>query len=78
MMAQDFQDLTGQVIKKVVSLAQELEAGLMNVLVQVIPETKRTEEVASLMNGPVVNSEGRTDVVVNQEQVDDLLDSLGF
>ena len=70
--------MTGQVIKKVVSLAQELEAGLMNVLVQVIPETKRTEEVASLMNGPVVNSEGRTDVVVNQEQVDDLLDSLGF
>ncbi len=78
MMAQDFQDLTGQVIKKVVSLAQELESGLMNVLVQVMPETKRTEEVASLMNGPVVNSEGRTDVVVNQEQVDDLLDSLGF
>lgn len=78
MMAQDFQDLTGQVIKKVVSLAQELESGLMNVLLQVMPETKRTEEVASLMNGPVVNSEGRTDVVVNQEQVDDLLDSLGF
>lgn len=78
MMAQDFQDLTGQVIKKVVCLAQELESGLMNVLVQVMPETKRTEEVTSLMNGPVVNSEGRTDVVVNQEQVDDLLDSLGF
>ena len=78
MMAQDFQDLTGQVIKKVVSLAQELESGLMNVLVQVMPETKRTEEVASLMNGPVVNAEGRTDIVVNQEQVDDLLDSLGF
>lgn len=78
MMAQDFQDLTGQVIKKVVLLAQELEAGLMNVLLEVLPETKRTEEVASLMNGPVVNSEGRTDVVVNQKQVDDLLDSLGF
>src|SRR6185369_10387211 len=37
-----------------------------------------TDEVNSLMNGPVVNAEGRTDVVVNQEQVDDLLDSLGF
>jgi len=78
MMAQDFQDLTGQVIKKVVALAQELESGLMNVLIEVVPETKRTEEVASLMNGPVINAEGRTDVVVNQEQVDDLLDSLGF
>src|SRR6185369_3096619 len=78
MMAQDFQDLTGQVIKKIVALAQELEAGLMTVLLEVVPETRRTDEVNSLMNGPVVNAEGRTDVVVNQEQVDDLLDSLGF
>lgn len=78
MMAQDFQDLTGQVIKKIVSLAQELESSLMAVLIEVLPEAKRTEEVASLMNGPVINAEGRTDVVVNQEQVDDLLDSLGF
>lgn len=78
MMAQDFQDLTGQVIKKVVALAQELEAGLMGVLLEVVPETKRTGEVTSLMNGPVVNAEGRADVVVNQAQVDDLLDSLGF
>ena len=78
MMAQDFQDLTGQVIKKVVALAQDLEAGLMGALLDVLPETRRTEEVASLMNGPAVNAEGRTDVVVNQEQVDDLLDSLGF
>jgi chemotaxis protein CheZ len=78
MMAQDFQDLTGQVIKKIVSLAQELESSLMSVLLEVVPETKRTEEVTSLMNGPVVRAEGRTDVVVNQEQVDDLLDSLGF
>ena len=78
MMAQDFQDLTGQVIKKIVILAQELETGLMSVLIDVVPEAKRTEEVATLMNGPVINAEGRTDVVINQEQVDDLLDSLGF
>ena len=78
MMAQDFQDLTGQVIKKIVVLAQDLESNLMGVLLEVVPETKRTEEVTSLMNGPVVRAEGRTDVVVNQGQVDDLLDSLGF
>ena len=78
MMAQDFQDLTGQVIKKIVTLAQTLESGLMSVLVDVVPATKRTEEVTSLMNGPVINAEGRTDVVANQKQVDDLLDSLGF
>lgn len=78
MMAQDFQDLTGQVIKKIVALAQDLESGLMNVLIEVLPDTKKTDEVTSLMNGPVINAAGRTDVVVNQEQVDDLLDSLGF
>lgn len=78
MMAQDFQDLTGQVIKKIVGLAQNLESGLMGVLIEVVPETRRTHQVDSLMNGPVVNAEGRSDVVVNQQQVDDLLDSLGF
>ena len=78
MMAQDFQDLTGQVIKKIVSLAQNLENGLMNALIEVVPEARRTQEVDSLMNGPVINAEGRSDVVVNQQQVDDLLDSLGF
>lgn len=78
MMAQDFQDLTGQVIKKIFTLAQELESGLMSVLLEVVPDKKKTDEVANLMNGPVVNPEGRNDVVVNQAQVDDLLDSLGF
>ncbi len=78
MMAQDFQDLTGQVIKKVVTLAQDLEAQLMGILIETIPGEKRTESVTSLLNGPVVNAEGRSDVVVSQQQVDDLLDSLGF
>ena len=78
MMAQDFQDLTGQVIKKIVGLAQDLESGLMNVLIETVPGEKKTESVKSLLNGPVVNPEGRTDVVASQKQVDDLLDSLGF
>ena len=78
MMAQDFQDLTGQVIKKVVSLAQNLESQLMSLLVETMPGDKRTESVQTLLNGPVVNAEGRADVVVSQQQVDELLDSLGF
>jgi chemotaxis protein CheZ len=78
MMAQDFQDLTGQVIKKVVALAQDLESQLMAVLIETMPGTKRTNSVNSLLNGPVINAEGRTDVVGSQQQVDDLLDSLGF
>jgi chemotaxis protein CheZ len=77
-MAQDFQDLTGQVIKKVVALVEENEARLMSILIDTIPEEKHTESVKSLLNGPVIDGEGRSDVVVNQRQVDDLLDSLGF
>lgn len=78
MMAQDFQDLTGQVIKKVISVAQDLEAQLMSALIDVMPGERRTESVNSLLNGPVINAEGRNDVLVEQRQVDDLLDSLGF
>jgi chemotaxis protein CheZ len=79
MMAQDFQDLTGQVIKKIVALAQDVETQLMNILIDPIPgEKKQDESVKTLLNGPVINAEGRTDVVVSQQQVDDLLDSLGF
>jgi chemotaxis protein CheZ len=78
MLAQDFQDLTGQVIKKVVSLAEEYETRLMSILIDTIPEEKHTESVKTLLNGPVIDGEGRSDVVVSQQQVDDLLGSLGF
>jgi len=78
MMAQDFQDLTGQVIKKVIAVAQDLETQLMSVLIETMPGDKRTESVNTLLNGPVIKVAGRTDVVGNQQQVDDLLGSLGF
>lgn len=78
MMAQDFQDLTGQVIKKIADMAAKLENGLLKVLIDIMPENKRVAAEDGLLNGPVVVSEGRDDVVTSQEQVDDLLDSLGF
>lgn len=78
MMAQDFQDLTGQVIKKIVALAQDMETQLMGLLIDIMPELKRTEAVTGLLNGPVIRAEGRSDVVTTQGQVDDLLESLGF
>ena len=78
MMAQDFQDLTGQVIKKVVELAQRMEQQLLSVLLETMPAEVRVEAPEGLLNGPVINAEGRTDVVTNQTQVDDLLESLGF
>jgi len=78
MMAQDFQDLTGQVIKKVIALAQDLEVQLLQVLVASTPPDKRMNLSDDLLNGPVINAEGRSDVVTSQEQVDELLASLGF
>ena len=77
MMAQDFQDLTGQVIKKVVEMSQRLEDQLLHLLVEVTPANKR-EGVESLLNGPVISAAGCGDVVAGQTQVDELLDSLGF
>jgi len=78
MMAQDFQDLTGQVIKKVIDLAQQVESQLLQLLIESTPAEKRTEVNAGLLNGPVVNALGRNDIVTNQQQVDDLLDRMGF
>jgi len=78
MMAQDFHDLTGQVVAKVVTLANDLEDSLVKLLVQVVPEGVRAQVDPNVLNGPVVNPEGRTDVVSDQGEVDDLLASLGF
>ena len=78
MLAQDFHDLTGQVVAKVVALAIDLEDSLVKLLVQVVPPDQREKVDSSVLNGPVVNPEGRTDVVSDQSEVDDLLASLGF
>lgn len=78
MMAQDFQDLTGQVIKKITHMVQSLEKDLIDLLLTHVPTKKNSIADEGLMNGPVINPEKQNDVVCNQDQVDDLLASLGF
>ncbi|MFZ6845221.1 protein phosphatase CheZ [Undibacterium sp. RuTC16W] len=78
MMAQDFQDLTGQVIKRVTDIAQNLEQQLVQLLIDYSPDEIKRDVGDGLINGPQINPEGNVDVVSNQGQVDDLLDSLGF
>ena len=82
MMAQDFHDLTGQVIGRVVQLAGTIEEQLLSLLLQSAPGGQPGQDHAIVeqpaLAGPVVNAEGRTDVVSDQKQVDDLLASLGF
>ena len=79
MMAQDFQDLTGQVIKRMMDVIQEIERQLLMVLLENIPDQgscpKREND--SLLNGPQVDT-SKAGVVASQDQVDDLLDCLGF
>lgn len=78
MMAQDFQDLTGQVIRKVTELAHGLEQQLVQFLIDYAPAEVKREPGSGLLNGPQVNPVNKSDVVADQSQVDDLLDSLGF
>lgn len=91
MMAQDFHDLTGQVISKVVNLAANIENQLLQLLILTAPSdtpvkpavvaiipTKVIEVTDLMLQGPVVNPEGNPDVVKGQSEVDDLLASLGF
>ncbi|MDP1530392.1 protein phosphatase CheZ [Rhodoferax sp.] len=77
MMAQDFQDLTGQVIKKMMDVVKEMEAQLLQLLVDNAPMEKRQDMSSSLLNGPQTRP-GSPDAVDDQGQVDDLLASLGF
>lgn len=78
MMAQDFQDLTGQVIKKITEVTKTMEEQLVSLLLETAPPEVKAEYDTGLLNGPVINAAGRTDVVTSQDQVDDLLESLGF
>lgn len=81
MLAQDFHDLTGQVINRVVQLASTIEEQLLALLLQSAPTGTPGQDKAydtHALEGPVVNPEGRSDVVTGQQDVDDLLASLGF
>lgn len=89
LMAQDYQDLTGQVIKKVIALVEEVELNLVSLMRIAGTVEELTGIVAADVpiapvgpdvgaEGPVVNNEQRADVVKGQDDVDDLLSSLGF
>ncbi|MGB0936604.1 MAG: protein phosphatase CheZ [Colwellia sp.] len=85
LMAQDFQDLTGQVIRQVIDLVREVEESLINMLTvfgispeQNASEVSKRKVGDNLVEGPIMDAENRDDVVADQDDVDDLLSSLGF
>jgi chemotaxis protein CheZ len=89
MMAQGAQDLTGQIIRRVVTLVHDLEESLVQ-LVRVsgmrlvldgpdeAPDGKASPGKHASGHGPAVPSVDKDNVMSSQDEVDDLLSSLGF
>lgn len=89
LIAQDFQDLTGQVIRRVITLVQDLEQHLIRMLRLsggrlkessdgATAEAQKAATEGNMGTGPAVPGVGDDDVVQGQDDVDDLLSSLGF
>ena len=86
LLAQGYQDLTGQVIQKVTALVREVEENLVRLVAmagkvdQITGIRHEFEFVQDVLKGqgPQMNKEERADVVSSQDDVDDLLSSLGF
>ena len=83
LMAQDFQDLTGQIISRVITLVNEVEGRLVEILTAFgaskLEEAEQNKNKSSIdPEGPILNAHEREDAVASQDEVDDLLSSLGF
>lgn len=91
LMAQGYQDLSGQVIKRVIELVSDVEKSLVRLVklasnveeVAGISRDEREREVESeerrlRAEGPQINPKDNRDVVSGQDDVDELLSSLGF
>ncbi|HEB55063.1 MAG TPA: protein phosphatase CheZ [Gammaproteobacteria bacterium] len=81
LMAQDFQDLTGQIITRVINLVAEVEGNLVSLIkLAGLPEHNEQprEKSRQELEGPAVPGVDSGDTVSGQDEVDDLLSSLGF
>ena len=82
MMAQDFQDLTGQMIQTLSNLTQNLEQQLAQILLDFtthhVDAPIAEKDRISLLNGPQIIKNGDSEAITTQAQVDALLESLGF
>jgi len=84
LMAQDFQDLTGQIIKRVITLVDEVEKSLVNLvklgggMLSVNESEKGKGSQPGELAGPQIPGMETEDVVASQDDVDELLSSLGF
>ena len=85
-LAQGYQDLTGQVIRQVTDLVEEVETNLVDLIKMVSEHQPLKQNTASTTKavdpikaeGPQMNATDKTNVMATQDDVDDLLSSLGF
>ena len=82
LMAQDFQDITGQIIQRVIKLVEEVENGLVNLIKlssrKVSSDAEKQPDDKNKLEGPQIPGLESEDAVMAQDDVDDLLSSLGF
>ena len=93
LLAQDYQDLTGQVIKRVTQLVTEVESNLLKLVLmasqvdrfagiehdrEALRAENNPQKNLAQGEGPQIHADKRDDVVSGQDDVDDLLSSLGF
>lgn len=85
LIAQGYQDLTGQVIRRVIELVKEVEDNLVYMLTmfggaETNEKTNSSIQQADSIKaeGPILDAASREDVASDQDDVDDLLSSLGF
>jgi len=82
LIAQDFQDLSGQCIRRVISLVQDIERMLIN-FIRITghitgPGTSAPRQDKSRLEGPQISGKESADALSCQDDVDNLLSSLGF
>jgi len=90
LMAQDFQDLTGQIIHRVIGLVEEVEGNLVELIrisgsSQAASESREGKQASEEeqrsgieAQGPQVPGVDADEAVSGQDEVDELLSSLGF
>ena len=84
LIAQEFQDLTGQTVRRVITLVEEVEMGLVQIIKIAGKSMKSSDTNAAPgsneneLAGPQIPEHLDSDAVANQDEVDDLLSSLGF
>ncbi len=79
LLAQDFQDLTGQIIRQVITLLRDVEGKLVHLVkISGAQAQERGQKKEDKLEGPVIPGVDQGDVLNGQDDVDDLLSSLGF